>query len=90
VHKNLETIHTRMNQLSPNISSFLNVYKDNYQLNLNIAIKKSNSKSIKFSTMPLNTLISNYYQTTAVEKASKIMQKCAEELNLKKNNFSKL
>lgn len=89
LHEEIIDIHNRLNQLSPNLTNFLNVYKNTYQLNLDISIKKSNSRSIRMSTMPFKTLISNYYQLSAVEYASKIMQNCADELNPKKNNFSK-
>lgn len=88
-YSNVEKVHDRINQLSPNLTNYLNVYKNNYQLDINIEIKKTTTKKIRFSKMPFKTLVSNYYQTSAVEKASKIMQNCAIELNDKKNNFLK-
>jgi Tfp pilus assembly PilM family ATPase len=88
-YQNINDIHYRLNQLSPNLTNSLNIYKDSYQINLDIDIKKTTTRKIRFSTMPFKTIISNYYQTSAVEKASKIMHSCALELNNKKNNFLK-
>ena len=39
--------------------------------------------------MPLKTILTNYYQTDSISKASKVMDTCTKTLAINKNNFNK-
>ena len=42
-----------------------------------------------YNNMPLKTILTNYYQTDSISKASKVMDTCTKTLAINKNNFNK-
>ena len=87
---NIDEIHNRLNELSPNIMNSISKYKDLRFQNLHLLSKSNFNKVVKTNAMPFKSFISNYYQVTSVEKNSKTMQQCFDLVNTKKNNFSKI
>ncbi len=88
--ENIDDIHSRLNELSPNIMNSISQYNDLKSQNLNIELKNGYNKIIENNNMPFKSFISNYYQITSVEKNSKTMQQCFDLVNTKKNNFSRI
>ncbi len=83
----LDFINFQLNNLSPNIMNFINVYKlDNLQ---SLIFQKSLKKIVRISKMPFKSFIYNYYKILNIDKISKIMIKCSNSFEIKKTNFYK-
>ena len=84
---NVDDLHNRLNDLSPNIMSTLSSFKSlqTFKINLN----KNFKTCINFNPINIKSFIANFYQMTSIEKNSKIMKECANTINVKKNNFFK-
>ena len=85
----LTELHIQLNQLSGNLMYLINKYKIKDSQKLNLVQNNFTKKNIKLPIMPFKNFIANYYAITSVEKASKIMRKCSNEINLTKTNFIK-
>ena len=83
---NIDDLHNRLNNLSPNIMNSLSLFK-NLQT-FKATLNKNFITHINFNFSNIKSFISNFYQMTSVEKNSKIMKECANTINIKKNNFS--
>lgn len=84
---NIDDLHNRLNNLSPNIMNSLSLFK-NLQT-FKATLNKNFITHINFNFSNIKSFISNFYQMTSVEKNSKIMKECANTINIKKNNFFK-
>lgn len=84
---NIDEIHSRLNELSPNIMSSISNYKLNE--NQQLTLQANYSKNISLNPVNIKAFIPNYYKQTSIEKNSKIMNSCTQLINSKKNNFSK-
>lgn len=86
---NITDVHNRLNEISPAILTNLSKYTklNNQKLSL-LKDKLFNTKYI-YNNMPLNSVLSNYYQTDSISKASKVMDTCTKTLAINKNNFNK-
>lgn len=84
---NIDDLHNRLNDLSPNIMGTLSSFKSlqTFKINLN----KNFKTCINFNPINIKSFIANFYQMTSIEKNSKIMKECANTINVKKNNFFK-
>jgi hypothetical protein len=83
----INDIHSRLNELSPNLMDNISVYKNSQQ----VKIKKNknfNLGNINFN-INLKSFINDFYKITSIEKNSKIMNNCSDTINVKKNNFFK-
>jgi hypothetical protein len=86
--ENINEIHNRLNELSPNILNSLVNYnlKENFEIKF---CKFKNQKTKNFLIInPFKIKIFNYYTLTSVERSSKIMKTCSNNLQKKKLNFN--
>lgn len=84
-YTNISEIHSRANQLSPNIINCINNFNINtkYKILYKVLFKR-------YSLLDTNPFIfqtPNYYLTNALERSSKVMLECYNILEKKKNNF---
>lgn len=75
-------------KFSPNLTQFINKYKQKNIQKLNIVNKKTET-IIHNNKMPFKSYIFNYYQMSSIEKASKIMINCSNSFITKRLNFTK-
>lgn len=85
----LTKLHDKINLLSGNLMLLVNKYKIKNVQKFEYKNYNFTKKSIIINSMPFKNLISDYYSITSIEKASKIMRKCSNELNSTKTNFIK-
>ncbi len=85
----LQNIHHLVNTFSPNLMNFINKYKTKNKQGINLTYSNNTKINIKTTKMPFKSFISNYYQMSSIEKASKVMTACSQSFVAKKLNFSK-
>ena len=85
-YTNLKNLHIKLERLSPKIME--NVNKYNYKELVNFEFNKYTTKSIMNNTL-FKSKVHNYYQLSSIERASKIMNNCSQELDSQKNNYFK-
>ena len=83
----IDDLHSRLNELSPNIMNNVSNYKNFQKINIEFT-KNLNLTSVNLN-MNLKSFINDFYQMTSIEKNSKIMNSCSKTINIKKNNFLK-
>lgn len=83
----IKEVHTRMNQISPNINSSILKYNKNnsYLIHFN---KKFNKKFL-INENPFKCYIPDYYRTQSIDRSSKVMKNCSNIFTNYKNNFYK-
>lgn len=85
----VQEVHKRLNQLTPKITNSLNIFEKKVTYKLNLENKKAFNSIFKWNSTSLRTTIFNYYNLTSIERSSKIMQNCSENLKNTNNNFLK-
>lgn len=86
-YNNVKEIHNDFFKYSPNILNSINKYQlfDKY----NLFIKRSFNTKFKLNAFAFNNFNVNFYGSTSVERASKIMNNCSNILYKNNNNFTK-
>ena len=85
---NIKEIHKRMEELSPNLKKLLLNFKHNNNL-INFQKLKGINNQTVINSFPFKSFISDYYQLTAIERASKVMHQCSITFCKNNNNFIK-
>jgi len=86
---NVNDIHTKLNELSPAVLNNLSKYNKLNNQKLSLLKEKLFNFRHTYNNMPLKTILTNYYQTDSISKASKVMDTCTKTLAINKNNFNK-
>lgn len=86
-YKNIQEIHNRLNQLTPNVTKSISKYKITAKYKITFEKVKNNKKYMFLDNNPFIFQTPNYYLTNSVERSSKIMLECSNILEKKKNNF---
>ena len=86
-YKNIQEIHNRLNQLTPNVTKSISKYKIIAKYKITFEKVKNNKKYMFLDNNPFIFQTPNYYLTNSVERSSKIMLECSNILEKKKNNF---
>lgn len=87
--ESVKDIHSKLNRFSPNLLNSINKYDFKHLFNLQYVSANRNKLTIIKDKTPFKSLIPDFYNSTSLERSSKIMNECSKNLSTQNNNFLK-